>query len=136
VKRVAAVVVVSGLVAATAPAAAHGGGQVLRSADVFHLQRDRTCHGTHGVTVRITPPEGVTLGFVSVRVVGRQSVRLTGVDGDASVTVRLPRDRARVTVRSETLDGQRLSVARRYRACAPPPSSGPAGPVVVGGGET
>jgi hypothetical protein len=131
----AAVVVLSGLVAAPAAVAAPSGGGVIRSAAVFHFQRDRTCRGTHGVTVRITPPPGVTLGSVSVRVVGRQSVRLTGVEGAASVTVRLPRESARVRARAETLDGQRLSAARRYRACPPPPS-GPPGPVVIGGGET
>jgi hypothetical protein len=112
---------------------------VVRSSSVLHFQSDRTCKGTHGVTLRITPPADIALGWITVRVNGRQIVRLTGVGGSASVTVRLPRTSARVATSGETLDGQRVSRARRYRSCvrkpSPPQPRRDAPPVIIGGGE-
>jgi hypothetical protein len=92
------------------------------------------------VTLRVTPPEGVEIGSLSVRLNGQQIVRLTGVDSGASVTVRLPKRSARVATSGLTLDGQQLARARRYRSCEPakltpaqPRRERP--PVIVGGGE-
>lgn len=112
---------------------------VVRSNSVLHLESDRSCQGTDGITLRVTPPEGVSLGWITVRVDGRQIVRMTGVGGGASVTVRLPRHGARVATAGETLDGQRISRARRYRSCerkpSPPQPRRGRPPVIVGGGE-
>jgi hypothetical protein len=127
-------------VAATAVAQDGGGTQptVVRSSAVLHLQGSRPCHRSGGVTLRVTPPAGVQLGWLSVRVDGRRVVRLTGVGGGASVTVRVPRSGGRVTTTAETLDGQRLSRVGHYRSCvAPAPTAPPAaGPPITGGGET
>jgi hypothetical protein len=129
------------LAAVAATALAQDGGApgppVVRSTSVLHWASDRTCHGTQGVTLRVTPPDGIEIGALTVRLDGRQVVRLTGVDSAASVTVRLPRRSARVTTAGETLDGQQIARSRRYRSCdaavKPPPRHH--GPVVVGGGE-
>jgi hypothetical protein len=135
-----------GIAAVAATAIAQDGGgpptttpPVVRSTSVLHWESDRSCHGTAGVTLRVTPPDGVEIGALSVRLDGRQVVRLTGVDSSASVTVRLPRRSARVTTAGETLDGQQIARSRRYRSCVPrlapqqPRRDEP--PVVVGGGE-
>jgi hypothetical protein len=134
-----------GIAAVAATALAQGGGPpapappVVRSTSLLHWESDRSCHGADGVTLRVTPPEGIEIGALSVRLNGRQVVRLTGVDSAASVTVRLPRRSARVTTEGETLDGQQLARSRRYRSCVPrltpaqPRRDEP--PVIVGGGE-
>jgi hypothetical protein len=113
---------------------------IVRSGSVLHLQSSRPCHGSAGVTLRVTPPAGVSLGWLSVRVDGRQVVRLTGVAGSASVTVRVPRRGGRVATSAETLDGRRFSRGQRYRSCVRPPTpSQPrrgTPPPITGGGET
>jgi hypothetical protein len=132
-----------GIAAVAATAVAQDGGgpapPVVRSTSVLHWASDRSCHGTAGVTLRVTPPEGIEIGSLTVRLDGQQVVRLTGVDSAASVTVRLPRRSARVTTTGETLDGQQIARSRRYRSCeprlAPPQPRRDAPPVVVGGGE-
>jgi hypothetical protein len=142
VRRALPVLVLAGLGVATT-AVAQGGGDpgapVVRSAAVLHLDGDRSCHGSAGVTLRVTPPQDVQLGWITVRVDGRQMVRLTGVGSGASVTVRLPRRGGRVAAAAETLDGQRLSRSRSYRSCVrrptPPQPRREAPPVIVGGGE-
>jgi hypothetical protein len=142
VRRAIALFLFAALAVGTTAVAQDGGDPgtpVVRSGSVLHLQGDRSCHGTHGVTLRVTPPEAVELGWITVRVDGRQVVRLTGVGSGASVTVRLPRNGARVATAAETLDGQRLSQARRYRSCevkpSPPQPRRGRPPVVIGGGE-
>jgi hypothetical protein len=143
VRRAIVLLVVAALAAGTTAVAQDGGdapAPVVRSGSVLHLQGDRSCHGTHGVTIRVTPPADVALGWVRIRVDGRQVVRLTGVASSASVTVRLHRTGGRVAVAGETLDGQQVSRARRYRSCIdtkPTPAQPRRGrpPVIVGGGE-
>jgi hypothetical protein len=143
VRRAIVLLVVAALAAGTTAVAQDGGDTpvpVVRSGTVLHLDADRSCHGANGVTVRVTPPADIALGWVSVRVDGRQVVRLTGVGSSASVTVRLPRTGGRVATSGETLDGQQVSRARRYRSCteakpSPPQPRRGRPPVIVGGGE-
>ena len=103
-------------------------GQVLRLP-----QSAGGCSDVRAATVRVNPPTGAVLGFVSVVVDGRQSARLTGVPRAASATVRVPLSGARVTVRAETLGGQQLRASRIYSDCTRPPDTPPPGS--VGGGE-
>jgi hypothetical protein len=142
-RRAVVLILLAGLAVATT-AVAQGGGDVgapiVRSAAVLHLEGTRDCRGTDRMTLRVTPPAAVQLGWLSVRLNGAEIVRLTGVAGGASVTIRLPQGGGRVGTSAETLDGQRLAQGRRYRSCLPPPPQ-PAQPrrgrppVVVGGGE-
>jgi hypothetical protein len=140
--RRAVVPLVLAAMAVGTTAVAQDGGEgvpVVRSSAVLHLDGDRPCNGD-GVTVRVTPPPQVALGWISVRVNGRETVRLTGVDNSASVTILLPRRATRLTTAAETLDGQRLARERRYRSCLPPKPSPPQPrrdrpPVIIGGGE-
>ena len=146
-RRAIALLTFAALAVGTTALAQDGGGEsapVVRSNAVLHLQGDRPCTDGHGVTLRVTPPAGVTLGWLDVRIDGRRVVRLTGVGGGggASVTVRLPRRSARISAAAETLDGQQLSRARRYRSCirprptpSPPQPRRENPPVIVGGGE-
>jgi hypothetical protein len=93
------------------------------------------CGSVRDATVRITPPAGAILGSVSIVVDGRQAARLTGVPRAASATVRIPQSGARVSVRAETLGGQRLRASRIYSDCTRPPDTGGGGGGVGGGGE-
>jgi hypothetical protein len=142
VRRAIVLLLLGGLGLGTTAVAQDGGepsGPAVRSGAVLHLQGSRPCHGSDGVTLRVTPPAGVSLGWLSVRVEGRQVVRLTGVAGGASVTVRVPRRGGRVAASAETLDGQRLSRAERYRSCLDrpsPPQPRRGVPPITGGGET
>jgi hypothetical protein len=107
-----------------------------RGDDVEISMRDGCLNGTR-VTVRIVPPSGAVLSPVHIRAGNREVVHLTGVTGEASVTVRLPH-RGRVSVNGETTGGRTFSVTRDYRRCAPepaPPPPPPPGPGVTGGGE-
>jgi hypothetical protein len=90
------------------------------------------CSDGRAATVRVNPPTGAVLGFVSVVVDGRQSARLTGIPRAASATVRVPLSGARVTVRAETLGGQQLRASRIYNDCTRPSDTPPGS---VGGGE-
>jgi hypothetical protein len=127
--------------AVAATAVAQGGGSgvpVVRSAQVLHLDASRDCHGSPLVTLRVTPPSDVQIAWLAVRLNGRQVVRLTGVTGAASVTVRLPRSHSRVSGAGQTLDGQSLYQVRAYRSCLPhpsPPEPRRQPPVIIGGGE-
>jgi hypothetical protein len=142
VRRAIVLLLLGGLALGATAVAQDGGGRaapVVRSGAVLHLQGSRPCHGSDGVTLRVTPPPGVSLGWLSVSVEGRRVVRLTGVAGGASVTVRVPRRGGRVATSAETLDGQRLSRAQRYRSCLRPPAPpqpGRGAPPITGGGET
>jgi hypothetical protein len=88
------------------------------------------------VLVRFDAPSGKSLN-VHVRAAGREVVHLTGVTGDASVTVRLPRTGGRVEVTGSSSDGREISEGRTYQRCAalPRPRPRPEPPAVSGGGE-
>jgi hypothetical protein len=102
----------------------------------------RGCLSGTRVTVRIVPPSDEMLSPVHVRAVNREVVHLTGVTQAASVTLRLPSSRGRVSVSGETTGGRRFSTARDYRPCAPRPQATPQRqprrtpePTLSGGGE-
>jgi hypothetical protein len=114
-----------------ATALAQGGGN-----DDLLIDMDRGCLEGTRVTVRIVPPDDAILSPVHIRAGGREAVHLTGVTGEASVTVRLPAGGGRVSVSGESTGGERFSAGRDYRRCspAPPRNDGPTGPI-TGGGE-
>ena len=108
--------------------------------DAVEISMPSGCLTGTRVTVRIVPPSGAVLSPVHIRAGNREVVHLTGVTGEASVTVRLPH-RGRVSVIGETTGGRSFSVTRNYRPCAPepattpPPPPPPPGGGVSGGGE-
>jgi hypothetical protein len=126
-RRVALLLLAGSGVALGGTALAQGGGDDLR------IQMQRGCLTGTRVTVRIVPPDGAVLSPVHIRAGDREVVHLTGITGEASVTVRLMERRGRVSVRGETTGGRSFSTARDYRPCAPRRAV-PLGPV-TGGGE-
>ncbi|HEX6023847.1 MAG TPA: hypothetical protein VFZ00_17790 [Solirubrobacter sp.] len=109
--------------------------------DELDIDMTRGCLNGTRVTVKITPPDDAILSPVHIRTSRGEAVHLTGVTQAASVTVRIPR-RGRVTVSGETTAGDRFTMSRSYRACAPEPTTTPrARPrpspprVISGGGE-
>ena len=60
---------------------------------------------------------------------------LTGVTGNASVTVRLPRSGGRVQVNGVSSGGDEISESRNYVRCSELPRPRPEPPAVSGGGE-
>ena len=88
------------------------------------------------VLVKFDAPHGKSLNL-HVRAAGREVVHLTGVTGNASVTVRLPRSGGRVQVNGSTSDGDEISAGRTYVRCSslPKPRPRPEPPAVSGGGE-
>jgi hypothetical protein len=88
------------------------------------------------VLVKFDAPRGESLNL-HVRAAGREVVHLTGITGNASVTVRLPRDGGRVQVTGSSSDGDEISEGRTYVRCStlPKPRPRPEPPAVSGGGE-
>jgi hypothetical protein len=120
---------------AGATALAQGGGD-----DELSVTMQRGCLSGTRVSLRITPADGQVLSPVHVRVSGTEIVHLTGVTQEASVLVRLPSKRGRVSISGETTGGRRFSSSRDYRPCAPPAPSTPQRnprpePTLSGGGE-
>jgi hypothetical protein len=104
-------------------------------------QRDMTdlpggCLKGVRVLVKFDAPRGESLNL-HVRAAGREVVHLTGITGNASVTVRLPRDGGRVQVSGSSSDGDQISEGRTYVRCStlPKPRPRPEPPAVSGGGE-
>jgi hypothetical protein len=103
---------------------------------VFDLPSSAGCRHDRHLRVRFSPPAGAVFGSLEVNVRGRKSVRMTGVAGAASVTVRIPRGASHVHVGGETLGGQQISAERTYRICESQPAAPPSGaPIQQGGGE-
>jgi hypothetical protein len=104
----------------------------VHSREVFSLPGG--CRPGEKVTIRVDP-SGTVLASVRVHVAGLEVVRMTGVQGPASATVRIPRDGdTRVTATGDTLGGQELYLTRIYGRCpvaVPLPGERP----VIGGGE-
>ena len=90
------------------------------------------CLDVAHITVRIAARPGTMLSPVDIRAPGYEAVHLTGVTGEASVRVHVPRN-SRVTVNGETTGGTRFSTGRTYHRCPSKPLTAP--PVVSGGGE-
>lgn len=86
------------------------------------------------VLVKFNAPRGESLNL-HVRAAGREVVHLTGVTGNASVTVRLPRSGGRVQVNGSSSDGDEISEGRTYVRCSELPKPRPEPPAVSGGGE-
>jgi hypothetical protein len=88
------------------------------------------------VLVKFDAPRGESLNL-HVRAAGHEVVHLTGVTGNASVTVRLPRSGGRVQVNGFSSDGDEISEGRSYVRCSalPKPRPRPEPPAVSGGGE-
>jgi hypothetical protein len=88
------------------------------------------------VLVKFDAPRGESLNL-HVRAAGREVVHLTGVTGNASVTVRLPRSGGRVQISGSSSDGDEISEGRTYVRCStvPRPRPQPEPPAVSGGGE-
>ncbi len=105
------------------------------------IQLHRGCLNGTRVTVRIEPPTDEMLSPVHLRADGHEVVHLTGVTQTASVTMRLPSSRGRVSVSGESTGGRRFSVQRDYRPCAAPTSTprpqriARPEPTLSGGGE-
>src|SRR3954469_2194872 len=134
-RRVAIPLVLISVLGVGATALAQGG-----ASHGLKIQMHRGCLSGTRVTVRLDPPTDETLSPVHLRADGHEVVHLTGVTQSASVTMRLPSSRGRVTVSGETTGGRRFSVQRDYRPCAPSPTPQPqkisrAEPTLSGGGE-
>ena len=86
------------------------------------------------VLVKFDAPRGASLNL-HVRAAGREVVHLTGVTGNASVTVRLPRSGGRVQVNGFSSDGDEISEGLNYVRCSALPTPPPEPPAVSGGGE-
>jgi hypothetical protein len=104
--------------------------------DELSIRMPRGCLDSTRVTIRIAPPSDAILSPVHIRAGSREVVHLTGVTGEASVTVRLPRG-GRVSVTGESTAGDQFNVARTYRRCAPqaPQQNHSPSPPITGGGE-
>lgn len=127
--RLASLLVIGSGLGLGATALAQGGGS-----DGLEIDMHRGCLTGTRVTVRIVPPDGAVVSPVHVRAAGREAVHLTGITQETSVTVRLPH-RGRVSVSGEATGGERFSVVRDYRRCAPEPSPRTPSTPVSGGGE-
>src|SRR5690349_10513144 len=93
VRRPIALVVVSGAcLGLGATAIAQGG------SDELSIDLTRGCLNGTRVTVHLDPGSGQTLSPVHVRLGGSEVVHLDGVTGDATVTVRVPSKRGRLSV--------------------------------------
>jgi len=117
----ALLIVLGGCLGLGATALAQGGD------DELAIDLQRGCLNTTRVTVRIEPGSGQTLGPVHVRLGGSELVHLTGVTGDATVTVRMPSKRGRLSVSGlsvsrDAAGGRAFSASRDYRPCQPEPT--------------
>ena len=94
------------------------------------------------VSLAIAPPSGESISALTVYANGRETLDLTGLTGEARMTVRLVSDRGRVTVSGELSGGGFFERSRDFRPCAPRPAApqrttrpeGPEQPL-TGGGE-
>ena len=91
------------------------------------------CRPGERVRVRVDPPAGVVLASVRIHVSGVETVRLTGVDSPASVTVLIDGKETRVSASADTAGGRALYMTRIYGRC--PVYRPPTGQPIVGGGE-
>jgi len=102
------------------------------------------CLNRSRVVVRVTPPSGDPISTLTVYANGRKHLELSGLTGEARMSVRLTSHQGRVTVNGETVSGDVVERSRDYRPCAPtPPRPAPQRttrphepePALSGGGE-
>ena len=82
------------------------------------------CLNRSRVVLRITPPSGDPISTLTVYANGREQLELSGLTGEARMTVRLTSQRGRVTVNGETVGGRRRGALARL----PPLRTEPATP--------
>src|SRR4051794_19768215 len=133
-RRVAIPLVLISVLGVGATALAQGG-----TSHGLKIQMHRGCLSGTRVTVRLEPATDETLSPVHLRADGHEVVHLTGVTQSASVTMRLPSSRGRVTVSGETTGGRRFFVPPDYHPRRPGPPPPPQGnsrpaPTLSGGG--
>ena len=95
--------------------------------DELAIDLQRGCLNSTRVTVRLDPGSGQTLSPVHVRLGGTEVVHLTGVTQEASITVRVPSKRGRLSVSGlsvsgESTGGRTFSASHDYRPCQPKPT--------------
>lgn len=120
-----------------ATAIAQGGG------DALSVDMQDGCLNHSRVIVKITAPED-GIGALTIRANGREVLELSGLSGEARMSVRLASERGQVTVSGTLADGETFTRARDYRPCAPKPDPTPRPapqrnnrpePTLTGGGE-
>lgn len=121
---------------ATATALAQGGDERLS------IDMQDGCLNHSRVTFEIVPPSDEAITALSVYANGREVLDLSGLSGEARMTVRLTSQRGRVSIQGELAGGESFSRSRDYRPCAPRPAPTPAPqrhsrpePTLSGGGE-
>ena len=82
------------------------------------------CLNRSRVVLRVTPPSGDPISTLTVYANGREHLELSGLTGEARMTVRLTSQRGRVTVNGETVGATSWS-ARATIARARPPRPAP-----------
>ena len=102
------------------------------------------CLNRSRVVLRVTPPSGDPISTLTVYANGRKHLELSGLTGEARMTVRLTSQQGRVTVNGETVGGRRRGALARLpplRADPAPPRPAPhhppgePEPTLSGGGE-
>ena len=114
-RPVTALLAFGATLAVGATALAQGGG------DRLSIDLQDGCLHHSRVTFKIEPPSDDAISALSVYANGREVLDLTGLSGDARMTVRLTSQRGRVTIQGDLAGGKSFSRSRDYRPCAPRP---------------
>ena len=89
--------------------------------DRLSIDMQDGCLNRSRVVLRVTPPSGDPISTLTVYANGREQLDLSGLTGEARMSVRLTSQRGRVTVNGETAGGDVVERSRDYRPCAPTP---------------
>ena len=93
--------------------------------DRLSIDMQDGCLNRSRVVLRVTPPSGDPISTLTVYANGREQLDLSGLTGEARMTVRLTSQSGRVTVYGETVSGDVVERSRDYRPCAPTPRPAP-----------
>lgn len=136
-RPITALLVLGAMLAVGATAVAQGGD------DRLSVDMQDGCLNHARVIVKIVAPEdGVST--LRIRANGREVLDVSGLSGEARMSVRLASQRGRVTVSGRVSGGDAFSRSRDYRPCAPKPDPSPEPapqrntrpePTLTGGGE-